>query len=99
MDEDTFMELVNRVTPYVKKSDTNMRQAITQERLAVTLRFLATGETFQSLQFATRISSRTMSDIIPEMCSVIYETLKTDFIKVQSYMVGGATGLHVDDLD
>lgn len=83
MDEDAFSHLVDRVTPYVHKSDTNMRQAITPaERLAVTLRFLATGETFQSLQLSTRISACTIGRIVPEMCDALYTVLKKDFIKV-----------------
>ena len=37
MDEETFQHLVELVTPYLAREDTNMRQA---ERLAVTLRYL-----------------------------------------------------------
>ncbi|XP_064637878.1 uncharacterized protein LOC135499964 [Lineus longissimus] len=85
MDEETFEHLVQLVTPYVAREDTNMREAITPaERLAVTLRFLATGETFQSLQFSTRLSRSTIGAIIPETCCAIYETLKMDYIKVPS---------------
>ena len=86
MDEDTFGHLVRLVTPYVKRCDTNMRQAITPaERVAVTLRYLATGESFQSLEFSTRLSATAIGEIIPETCCAIYETLKTDFIKVRPF--------------
>ena len=45
MKVDTFDQLVELITPYVGKIDTNMRKAITvEERLSVTLRFLATGK-------------------------------------------------------
>ena len=45
MDMSTFDELLSMVGPHITYQDTNMRQAISAgERLALTLRFLATGE-------------------------------------------------------
>ena len=45
MDMSTFDELLQLVEPHITYQDTNMRQAISAgERLALTLRFLATGE-------------------------------------------------------
>lgn len=42
MDEDTYVELLEMVTPLIKKKDTIMRKSITpHERLSATLRFLA----------------------------------------------------------
>ena len=47
-----FEQLVEKLNPILKKKDTCMRNAITpSEQLAVTLRFLATGETYTSLQY------------------------------------------------
>ena len=44
MDSSSFEELLQKVGPKITFKDTNMRQAIPAgERLAVTLRFLATG--------------------------------------------------------
>ncbi|KAK9879019.1 hypothetical protein WA026_003832 [Henosepilachna vigintioctopunctata] len=41
MDEDAYLLLLQLVTPFVKKQNTNMREAITpHERLSATLRFL-----------------------------------------------------------
>ena len=46
MDLSTFEELATKLEPLLKKCDTQMRNAISpREQLAVTLRFLATGET------------------------------------------------------
>ena len=49
-----------------------MRNAITpSEQLAVTLRFLATGETYTSLQYRLRIIKGTSSLIIPKVCKAL----------------------------
>ncbi|CAH1992094.1 unnamed protein product [Acanthoscelides obtectus] len=44
-----------------------------QERLAVTVRFLATGDSDSSLQYRFRISKQ---PIIPEVCEALIEDLK-----------------------
>ena len=62
-----------------------MRQPIPPgERLAVTLRFLATGEKFSSLQYQFRISVPSLSVIIPEVCQAIFQVLKDDYFKCPS---------------
>ena len=44
MDEPTFYDLLRKVGPLITKQDTNMRQSIpAAQRLAVTLRHMATG--------------------------------------------------------
>lgn len=54
------------------------------ERLAVTLRFLATGETYRSLSFQFRISRAAISYIIKEVCSAIAKHLGPHFLRVPS---------------
>ncbi|XP_046384595.1 uncharacterized protein LOC124154737 isoform X2 [Ischnura elegans] len=82
MSEDVFMTLLNKVEGRIKRQDTNMRQCIpARKRLAVTLRFLATGETFKSLSFSTRIAHNTLSKIIPEVLQVIIDSMR-EYIKI-----------------
>lgn len=52
------------------------------ERLAVTLRFLATGETYHSLEFSFRISRQQISDIICETCQCLYGKLAPEYFKI-----------------
>ncbi len=67
-----FREIEHRLYRVLLKEDTNMRAAITPaERIAVTLRYLATGENFRSLAFGFRIAHNTISGIIPEVCDAI----------------------------
>ena len=52
MDKDQFNHLVSLVSPLIKKEDTCMREAISPaKKVALTLRFLATGELFHSIAF------------------------------------------------
>ncbi|XP_045489739.1 uncharacterized protein LOC123690374 [Pieris rapae] len=84
MDEQTYFKLLGLVTPIIKKNDTNMRQAITaHERLCATLRFLASGTTYENLKFETAISAQCLGTIIPETCKAIITVLKS-YMKVNT---------------
>ena len=65
----------------MRMKDTTMRTAISpQERLALTLRFLATGETFRSLEFFFRISRKAISYIVVQVVTAIYDNLAGEFL-------------------
>jgi hypothetical protein len=60
-----------------------MRRDITpHERLSATIRFLATGITYEDLKFSAAISPQALGVIIPETCAEIYEVLKKDYLNV-----------------
>lgn len=78
-----FNFILERVTPYIKKENTHMRTAIgPAERLAVTIRYLATGGSMQVMSDVFRLSPTSVFRIVHETCAVIYSTLKEDFLKV-----------------
>lgn len=89
MNEQCFKILLNLVKPFITKKNTSMRNAISaEERLIATLRFLATGRSFEDLKFTTLISPQALGKIIPETFKYIYEALKKDYLKVRkSYIV------------
>ncbi|KAG5899627.1 hypothetical protein JTB14_037285 [Gonioctena quinquepunctata] len=59
-----------------------MRKAITaEERLIVTLRYLATGRSLEDLKFSAIISPQALGNIIPETCDCIYKALKKKYLK------------------
>ena len=60
-----------------------MRQAIpAEEKLAVTLWFLATGESFPRLQYQFRIHRTTIAAFIPVVCKMIYQVLKDEYFRM-----------------
>ena len=71
-----FDHLLSLVMPMIIKHDTAFRKAISPaERLALTLRFLASGESQQSLTFSFRMGKATVSKIISETCDAIIQVL------------------------
>lgn len=77
-----FSELANVVSQSIRKQNTTMRMAIpARERLALTLRFLVTGESFQSLSFQFRIGKTTVGDVVQEVCEAIYYALAEEFLQ------------------
>ena len=85
MDRKHFGILSDLVESRIRKCDTAMRGSIKpDERLAVTLRYLATGESFKSLEFQFRISRTAISNIVVETCQAIFNVLSRDFLKLPS---------------
>ncbi|XP_050506192.1 uncharacterized protein LOC126884296 [Diabrotica virgifera virgifera] len=85
MSSTDFEWLLCQIAPKIQKEDTNYRQAISpMERLLLTLRFLATGDSYHSLMYLFKISVSSISRIIPEVCKVIAEVLKDKLKMPQS---------------
>lgn len=77
-----FNYLLHKVTPLIAKQNTQLRQSIPAKiRLAVTLRFLASGDSYDSLHFLFKLSPSVISKIVPEVCAALNEVLQ-DEIKV-----------------
>ncbi|KAL2092781.1 hypothetical protein ACEWY4_012579 [Coilia grayii] len=81
MTAEEFELLLLKVAPIITRRNTKMRQAVSaQERLAVTLRFLATGESFASFHFQYRLGESTISQIVTDTCEALHQTLKDDYL-------------------
>ncbi|XP_071653673.1 uncharacterized protein [Temnothorax longispinosus] len=75
--EDVLNDLLLLITPYIQKQNTVMREAISpRDRFSATLRYLATGNTFQDLAYSTRIAPNTLSQIINETVETIIKVLE-----------------------
>ena len=67
------MELIERVGPRLQKQDIFWRKALDRGlSLALTLRYMVTGNSYKSLQYGFRVAHNTISVIIPETCEAIF---------------------------
>ena len=73
--------IVEEIGPLITKQTTMMRQPIDPE-IAITLRFLATGESYESLMYQFRVHSSTIAKFIPDVCAHICETFKKRFLRL-----------------
>ncbi|XP_050542002.1 uncharacterized protein LOC126905910 [Daktulosphaira vitifoliae] len=77
MSSTDFEYLLGKVGPYISRQDTVLRRCIpTQERLAMTLRFLATGDSFKSLSYLFKVSTQTVLRCVHETCSALIDELR-----------------------
>ena len=71
------MNLLDRVEPLIRKKDTVMRSSISpSERLSITLRYLASGNSFEDLKFLTATSLQEIGKLVIETCEAIIVCLK-----------------------
>lgn len=64
-----FEYLLAAVGQIISKQDTTFRDAIpAREKLAITLRFLASGDSYQSLSYLFKVSKSSISLCIPLVC-------------------------------
>ncbi|KAI8431910.1 hypothetical protein MSG28_004461 [Choristoneura fumiferana] len=91
MSKASFEELHEKLSTRIFKLDTNWRPAIsTKEKLAVCLRYLTTGDSFQSLSFSFRLGGSTVSNIVKEVCKAIWETLQPEYMPAPQKILGGS---------
>ncbi|XP_066936564.1 putative nuclease HARBI1 [Clytia hemisphaerica] len=77
-----FEHLLSLIQHRITKRTTSMRRPISaRERLSITLRYLATGESQQSLSFSYRIGRTTVSNILSEVCKAIFDCLKGEYLR------------------
>lgn len=82
MAPEKFDEILCKIEGRIRKRDTSMRDAIPPKtKLEITLRFLASGDSYASLEALFRVGKSTISKFVPEVCAAISIVLK-DFIKV-----------------
>ncbi|XP_033118810.1 uncharacterized protein LOC117118352 [Anneissia japonica] len=68
IDPELFQEMLVRVSPRIRKQDTRMRRALDPGlRLAITLRYLATGDSYKSLEYGFRVANNSISKLVPEI--------------------------------
>ncbi len=72
MDPQMFQELLLRVGPRIEKHQTWFRSPLEPGlKLAITLRHLATGNSYKSLMYSFRVAHNTICRMLPEVCAAI----------------------------
>ena len=95
IDVAAFEELLAMIKPKIEKQNTIMRDAVpASQRLSITLRFLATGNTFEDLKYTSAVSPQSISNIVMETCTSLISSLK-DYIQVNKKKKKKKTGIHL----
>jgi len=82
MDPAMFQELLQRLIPRITKQDTWYRKSLEPGlKLAITLRYLASGDNYHSLMYGFRVPHNTISKFIPEVCEAIIQEFAEDVIE------------------
>ncbi|XP_066455030.1 uncharacterized protein [Eleutherodactylus coqui] len=77
MSVEAFDKLLEQLRSGLSFQNTNMRKSISpEERLLITLRFLATGNSFASLHFEFLLGQSTISGIIRRTCYLLWVRLR-----------------------
>ena len=74
--------LVKEIASLITKKTAMMRQLIPEIKIAITLKFLATGESYESLMYQFRVHSSTISKFVLIVCNKIYETFKGRILRL-----------------
>ncbi|XP_068989247.1 putative nuclease HARBI1 [Neodiprion pinetum] len=76
MQPEQFDTLLQLVSPRITKSHVVREPITASTRLALTLRYLASGDSMVFLSYAFRIGKSTVTGIISDTCEVLWTTLK-----------------------
>ncbi|XP_063061717.1 uncharacterized protein LOC134454580 [Engraulis encrasicolus] len=77
---DAFNDLANRLKPIIYHQATHRMPIHINERLAVTLRILASGESQSTVANAYKLSTGAVCGIFTEVCKALWTALQTDFL-------------------
>lgn len=87
MSSERFETLLQYITPSIEKQNTIMRGALPARlKLQITLRYMASGDSFAYLQYLYRVPKCKISKFLPEVCDSIYSVLK-NYIKASNYII------------
>lgn len=89
MEPAMFYEVLQRLSPRITKMDTNWRKALPPGlKLAITLRFLASGDSYHGLAFSFRVPHNTISLFVPEVCNAIIEEYGGELVSMPTTEAG-----------
>ena len=83
LDREQFDQLLSMIGPVITMMTTNYRRPIPPaERLAICLRFLATGDSYRTIACSYRVGVSTVARIVTQVTKVIWDALVPEFMPV-----------------
>ena len=83
MSQATFLYVCNEIRPVIEKEDTVMRKAIpVEQRVALTLWFLATNADYRTIGHLFGVSKPTICVITKEVCAAIVKILLPRYVRI-----------------
>ena len=83
MTAENFDEILSLIKTDICKKDTLMRDSVPPEiQLAITIRFLATGNSYADLAMGFRVHQSTIGKFVPTVCQAIYKRMKKQYFQV-----------------
>ena len=84
MNEEIFNYILGRVEKDIQKQDTICRKSVSPaEKLAATIRYLATGDSYRIINDITQLSGSFLSTAIPNVCEAICRHFEEEYLKVR----------------
>ena len=80
MSPEQFDHLLSLIRPNIEKEHKVCSPILAEERLAGTFRYLASGDSKQSISYQYKMGKSTINGIIDEVCDTIWES-PADFVK------------------
>ena len=83
VDVATFQDILARIEGKITKQTTSFRDPISPGlKLAFTLRYLATGNSYRDIRFGFRVAHNTISTLIIDVCQALVDVLEPEFVKL-----------------
>jgi hypothetical protein len=81
MDYTTYKEILHRIEGRLTKTGTNYRKSLSAGlKLAITLRYLAAGDSYHSLMYGFRVAHNTISILVREVCEAIIAEFSEEMV-------------------
>ena len=78
-----FGDILTPLTPRSVKKDSRFRNALPAGlKIAVTLRYIASGDTYASLAFDFRVASESVCHFVPEVCTALLQDYKDEVLAI-----------------
>ena len=86
LDYETFHEILQRIEGRITKTPNNYRTPLSAGiKLAITMRYLATGDSYHSLMYGFRVAHNTISKVIIQVCEAIIAEYAEEMVTVPYY--------------